>query len=123
MCFEACEGRRSLGIQEEASRSRDSISFSSFPGKQVSNLLSNFLDLIIIILLGFWSMKHDLWEMDVPSGYTFRSRILKGSHGIKVKTLCPLKPLESFRMSFWPFKLQKAMHGGKDGSFTCSFSV
>ena len=87
MCVEACEGRRSLGIQEEASRSKVSISFSSFSGKKVSNLLSNFLDLFIIILLGFWSKKLDLWEMDVPSDLPFRSGIYKGFHGIKVQTL------------------------------------
>ena len=121
--FEACEGRRSLGIQEEASVSRDFISFSSFSRKQVSNLLSNFLDLLIIILLGFWSKKHDLWEMYVPSEYTIRSGTMEGFHGIKVQTLWPLKPHASFRMSFWPFKLQKAMHGEKVRDFTCSCSV
>ena len=123
MCFEACEGRRSLGIQEEASRSRDSISFSSFLGKQVSNFLSNFLHLLFVILLGFWSKKHDLWEMDVASEYTIRYGTMEGFHGIKVQTLWPLKPNARHRMSFWPFKLQKAMHGEKGGSFTYSCSV
>ena len=123
MCIEACEGRRSLGIQEEAIRSRDTISFSSFSSKQVSNLLSKFLDLLLIILWDFWCKKHDLWEMDVPSKYNIRFGTMEGFHGIKVQTLWPLKPHASYRMSFWPFKLQKAMHGEKGGDFTCSFCL
>ena len=103
MCVEACEGRRSLGIQGESSRSRDTISLSSFSGKQVLNFLSSFLDLLIVILWGFWSKKHDLWDMDVPSGYTFKSRTLKGSHGIKVQTLWPLKPMQALGCHFGLF--------------------
>ena len=121
--FEACEGRRSLGIHEEASRSRDTISLSSLSGKQVSNLLSKFLDLLIIILWDFWSKKHDPWEMDVLSEYIIRPETMEDFHGIKVKIFWPLNPYASYRMSFWPFRLQKTMHGGKVRDFTCSYSV
>ena len=61
----------------------------------------------------FWSKIASFCDIDIPSDSSFRYGVYKGFHDIKVQTLWPWKPHASFKVSFWPFKPQNAMHGGK----------
>ena len=109
---------KSLGEQEEASRSGHITSLPSFSGNQVSILAISLLDLFFIFYDGLWSKNDNFWDLDVPSKDSIISRITKGCYGIKVQTLCHWNPHASFKELLWPFKPQKAIHGRKGRDFT-----